>query len=511
MFCGPKKLPHSIRTNAAGKIGRCVKSGTIVKVPQFVQSDVFDVTVTGGRIMAVSAAIRGVLAGLLFACCALSVNYGLFAADARSDGKDQPGPDARAETIQTPVPEASEDGPALPPAPECGMGCYGGGPCGYGDDGACWGGWCLCGPPGQFWLHADYMVWWTKGAHLPPLVTTSPPGTPPDQAGVLGADHTSILFGDSLVNGGSRSGFRVAGGGWLNPCRTCALQGDYFDSGLRSTDFFSGRSNGDPILARPFFNAETGQSAAAPVAVADFFAGSIAVHADDYFQSAGATLRAKLLCRQPYWYDPCGHCGFRLDLLGGYRYYRFSDGLVIHENFETLVPLTTLPVVGTTLDIVDSFRTRNDFHGGELGLSAQLFRGRWSLEFLARVALGNNRQVAALEGSTVETVPQAGGPPQVASFSSGTFVVSGNGFNAGEHFRDSFAVVPNFQAQLGFQWSCHLRTYVGYDFLYWSGIARSGEEMDLTLNGTSPPHPTFQWHRTKLLAQGLSAGLEFRY
>jgi hypothetical protein len=43
-------------------------------------------------------------------------------------------------------------------------------------------------PAGQFWAEIDYLGW-----TVPPLVTTSPAGTPLAQAGVLGAPGTSVL------------------------------------------------------------------------------------------------------------------------------------------------------------------------------------------------------------------------------------------------------------------------------------------------------------------------------
>ena len=33
---------------------------------------------------------------------------------------------------------------------------------------------CHRGPSGVFWVRADYLLWWTKGSPLPPLVTSSP-------------------------------------------------------------------------------------------------------------------------------------------------------------------------------------------------------------------------------------------------------------------------------------------------------------------------------------------------
>src|SRR5438094_672952 len=46
-------------------------------------------------------------------------------------------------------------------------------------DGHVDGGRCLndvCGPTGTIWGRVEYLLWWTKGDRLPPLVTTSPPG-----------------------------------------------------------------------------------------------------------------------------------------------------------------------------------------------------------------------------------------------------------------------------------------------------------------------------------------------
>src|SRR5262245_54300916 len=54
--------------------------------------------------------------------------------------------------------------------------------------------------PTRLWVGADYLLWRVRGDSLPPLVTTSPPGTPADQAGVLSTPGTTVLFGGSAVN-----------------------------------------------------------------------------------------------------------------------------------------------------------------------------------------------------------------------------------------------------------------------------------------------------------------------
>ncbi|MCA9199315.1 MAG: BBP7 family outer membrane beta-barrel protein, partial [Planctomycetales bacterium] len=62
-----------------------------------------------------------------------------------------------------------------------------------------------CGPSGHFWARAEYLLWWTKGMNVPPLVTTSPGTALPQNAGVLGQD-TSVLYGDGDILDNARNG-----------------------------------------------------------------------------------------------------------------------------------------------------------------------------------------------------------------------------------------------------------------------------------------------------------------
>jgi hypothetical protein len=101
-----------------------------------------------------------------------------------------------------------------------------------------------------------------RGEALPPLVTTSPPGTPVSQAGVLGTPGAAVLFGDNHVNNDARSGFRVTLGGWLDSAQTLGVEGSFFMLERQATGF-TASSPGSPILARPFVDATTGLPAAA--------------------------------------------------------------------------------------------------------------------------------------------------------------------------------------------------------------------------------------------------------
>ena len=109
----------------------------------------------------------------------------------------------------------------------------------------------------RIWGRAEYLHWWTKGMGTPALATTNPVGTSQDDAGVLGAAKSSILFGGDDLSDGSRSGGRFTLGMWLDPCQAQAIAVTY--TGLQEeTDTFEASNDDFSILARPFFNAETG-------------------------------------------------------------------------------------------------------------------------------------------------------------------------------------------------------------------------------------------------------------
>jgi hypothetical protein len=363
-------------------------------------------------------------------------------------------------------------------------------------------------------------------------VTTNPPGTPlldpvtgnPVAGALVPGGNTTVLFGDDTVNQGGRSGAQITLGMWLDCRNTWGLEGDYFDLGRKNTTFDSGCSNGTPILARPFFNTTLGVPDAEIVAFPGLLAGNVSASASDYFQSAGLHLRRNLFCCEC---DGCAaDCGestscqaasqcdalraFRLDLLAGYRNYQLSDDVMVHES---LVVIGGREPVGTRYDIIDSFRTRNSFNGGEFGLAGNFIRGRWSLGLTAKASLGSNHEVVDINGST--TITTAAGttlPPEKG----GLLALQ---TNINSYSRNEFVVIPELGTEIGYQLTCHLRAFVGYDLLYWGQVARAGDQINLNIdtNNIPPaqsgagPDPTFAFHQTSFWAQGLRLGAELRF
>jgi hypothetical protein len=97
--------------------------------------------------------------------------------------------------------------------------------------------------------------------------------------------------------------------------------------------------------------------------------------------------------------------------------------------------------------------------------------------------------------------------------------------NIGTHDRTRFALAPEVGATLGYQVTENCRVFGGYNFLYWTQVARAGEQINRQVNGTAipdpltgvatpigPPAPTLRHPRDDYFyAHGFSLGIEFRY
>src|SRR5207245_1940890 len=69
----------------------------------------------------------------------------------------------------------------------------------------------VCGPPGRFWVSAEYLMWWFNNDRIPPLVTF---GTP-DSFGILGELGTTVAFGGGAIEHPVHHGGRFTVGAWL--------------------------------------------------------------------------------------------------------------------------------------------------------------------------------------------------------------------------------------------------------------------------------------------------------
>lgn len=377
-----------------------------------------------------------------------------------------------------------------------------------------------CTTPGMTWIRAEYLYWWTQGMHVPPLVSTGPqgdPGLPNYQPGFLGYPGTQILFGGEGVNRFGRSGMRFTLGTWLNMCQTIGVEADYFGLATANTNFFAASNGvGEPVISRPFFDTrgDLMNQNVEIVSAPGILDGSVAVQASTSLQSAGIRGLFNLCCSQTCysgspWWGMNGPGYSRLDFLLGYRFATLNDRVTVNENLNTLD--TQVPL---NIRVHDSFVSQNQFHGADLGFKIQKYRGRWSLDLLSKVAIGNVNQVVTILGATAFT--QAGASTQVLP---GGLLAQQT--NIGRYSRNDLGLIPELGATVGYQLTPRLRATFGYTFMFWSNVARAGEQIDFNVNSNylppavaitgDPRHPLFVFNENSFWAQGINTGLDFRW
>ncbi|HEY6563586.1 MAG TPA: BBP7 family outer membrane beta-barrel protein, partial [Pirellulaceae bacterium] len=348
-------------------------------------------------------------------------------------------------------------------------------------------------------VHADYLFWWSDGLSSPALVTTSPNGTARDDAGVLSEPGTQVLYGGDGLNDNLLSGGLITVGYWFCPCECTGLEVTFLSiSGNDPTTF---DSLGNPILARPFFNTQTGLEDAELIAFPDFVSGSMTVIPETHFSATDVMIRQVVSRR------PCS----RLHFLGGYRFAGLDERLAFDESLLTGTTNTGVPS-GTRIRLTELFDTRNDFNGPQAGLSGTFRRRRASWDLVMKLAFGSTRSETLIAGATTITTPD------------GTSTTNQGGLlalpsNIGRFTDRKFAMMPEIGIRWNYQWNRRWSTSIGYSLVYLSQVARPGDQIDRNLNLSQLPpdtlagaaRPEFQFKYSDFTAQGLSLGLELAF
>lgn len=334
-----------------------------------------------------------------------------------------------------------------------------------------------CATVPRYWVRGEYLYWWTKGNDLPALATSSPAGTPQADAGVLGRPGTQVLYGNDAIDDEGRSGLRIAGGWWLDDSQCTALEVDYFSvfDDPNTGDFTAATTgafgSGSPIIARPFYDSSLNASNSQLVSFPNLVDGQIDVTSSSELHSVAVSLRRNF--RQG--------CRGRIDLIGGYRYFRFREGLEIREQLVSTNP-GGLIQQGTTFDLYDRFEVENDFHGGDIGLLTELYHGAWTFEALAKVALGNIHRTVNVDGATARTTPPPGST--TATDPGGLLALPSN---MGQQTANDFAALPEFGIHATYRWSDCLSFRFGYSLVMLTDVARTGEQIDSVVDSSQLP------------------------
>jgi len=361
-----------------------------------------------------------------------------------------------------------------------------------------------CKHPQAVWIRYEQLFWSIENGKLPPLITTAPNGTDVATAGVVGEPGTEILFGDKEYLTDHRSGYRISAGGWLSEDRVLGLEASYFSIDGDSTGLTTTSAQYDVLASSPFINAVTGQSQRVLIGFPGVVGGSTSVEYEAQ-RLWGFDILARVLLSNQI-------CG-RLDGLMGYRQLNYGERLNVRR---TLIPDPNGPVPivpGTQLQADDLWETSTNFHGLALGLNWEVCSGSWTFNARPRVTFGQGEQIVDRGGYTTFIAP---GTDNV-NIPGGLYNLDSN---LGRRTKKAWTAVPELDLQIGHNFCDCVRVFGGYSCLYFSQVARAGDQIDPLINmdlippvlpTTGPAVPSNFIQRSGMFVQGVSLGLELRY
>ena len=348
-----------------------------------------------------------------------------------------------------------------------------------------------------FWVRADYLLWSTRKANAPALVSTSIPGTAREAAGVLDEAGVSTLFGGDGFHGDLRSGTRFSIGAWFSPQRLLGMEVNF--SMLAEDELaFSGGEDQFAILARPFFNLQLFEEDSRLINFPEIVRGDLNVQSTSEFDTVDV-----LLVR-----PTSGSCG-ATHLLVGYRQASLDERIRFDETTTSLVS----PTLDSRFELSDQFSTENTFRGGQIGFRHHQMIGHcWTLDWLAKASLGSTRSRIQIAGQTTTTTASG----DVSSASEGLMALASNsGVRTDSEFGSLFELGVNLRRQWRNGWEFR----VGYNYLHWSTVARAVEQIDRSISptqvppdtNTGPDRPRVPFARSGFWAQGLNLGLSYQF
>ncbi len=358
--------------------------------------------------------------------------------------------------------------------------------------------------PERWWSSAEYLMWWTKSAQFPALLTTSSPSF----NGILGTGDTRTLVGNGSFGQTLHSGGRFGLGRWFGNDQRWALDGSVFFLG-RNGNEFAANSDQYPLLARPFNNANQNIPFSEIVSANGLARGGASVQFENSVWGADVNLRRRL----------AGSSCSRLDVIGGFQYLSVSEELRINEFFSRTPDSPRSIGVPTAIAgiVTDRFRTENEFYGATLGLQGEVRRGRWFTNLTTKIALGTVHQTAIIEGNQQISFDTG----TTSSFPGGLLAVPGN---IGQYTQNKFAVVPQVGLNIGYHVTPNFRVFMGYNFMYLSSVLRPGNQIDTNIDVTRIPNfpvagattlpfvrPTVPLKDTDFFTQGLSFGMQWKW
>lgn len=387
--------------------------------------------------------------------------------------------------------------------------------------------------PYLFWFDMSALLTWVKGSTPPPLVTSGPVSV--SKPGALGSSGTVVLFGGKPVTFDPLAGCRWDLGTWCDAQRCWGIELSSFVLERGSTLFLdSATPSGVPVLTRPIISAQTGLEAATRVSFPSTRNGAIAVELGSHLWGLETNVIGNCLAGEVPLNEhrfPFG--GYRVDFLGGFRYLNLHESLEIAEATGFQDGATgrfggRVVRVPDFVAVVDTFKTRDYFYGGQAGVRAEYWHGCWVVDLTGKLALGETHEELIIRGVSLRTPTTLNTACPPVTVINGCPLALPGGLlatptNIGLYSHDAFSVVPELAVRASYQVSACLRLSLEYRWLFWSNPVRPADQIDRTVNLTQvptsslfgpaagPARPLVLFHETTFWAQQIALGAELHF
>lgn len=316
----------------------------------------------------------------------------------------------------------------------------------------------------HFWIEGEYLGWWVKHSPEPvPLIEEELIGPL-----LLSMDEpdSQLVLGEKDFKLGARPGARISLGGWLND--HIGLAGSYLILPEKSKKA-SVSSNGQiesPFLVLPFFDVTTDSESLALIADPGQYSGWAQEKIENDMSGAEADILGRVYARN----------GLNINVLAGFRWWNFNEKFTLE---------TSSPNISPPFDIMqtqDSFQTRNNFYGGQVGFDTRFTWKRVSVETTGKIALGAMDSSVNIKGNFLTN--SFSNFNEIQSFPAGYFALP---TNEGKASKTRFSILPEIDINLGFQLAKWIDLKLGYTFLYVTNVVWAGNTIDRNLNPSQAP------------------------
>lgn len=366
----------------------------------------------------------------------------------------------------------------------------------------------------KFEFYGKALLYFVKAQPTPgPLVTTSAPG----HGGILGQPSTHVLYGGGDFGMGLFTGFDLSGILWRDPDRRIGieLRGILLEQKTNGIEEFSD-STGQPLLARPFFNADFGINDSILISFPNAIAGGVNASALTKLYGAEGNLLWNV-------YRSCpGDCTlWTFNWLAGFRYLELNEHLSIVQR-STLINGATAAFDQkvyqdpASFTIRDDIQALNQFYGGQIGFNGDVRYGRAFFAGSAKLGIGVMHQRLTISGLSAIQDPNTGANSVIRGG------ILANASNMGKFNNDEFALVPEGTVTMGYNWTSWFTTTIGYSALYMDQVIRPGDQVSTTVSSalivghpnygapaTPVANPAFT--QSHFWAQGVQLGFIFRW